>query len=107
MGTPTANARKKARASASRSDELDALRRSISSSTARTRADSDFNLIKGGGGALLREKSWRTVKRMVVIADESKLVARLGKFPLPVEVVAFGYVTTGAAHHAGRGEFRL
>ena len=45
-------------------------------------------LIKGGGGALLREKIVASAaKRFVVVADESKMVATLGKFPLPVEVI--------------------
>jgi len=58
-------------------------------------ADRDLNLIKGGGGALLREKIVATSsKRMVVIADGSKLVERLGAFPLPVEVIGFGARTT-------------
>ena len=58
-------------------------------------ADRDLTLIKGGGAALLREKIVAcSSKRMIVIADESKLVARLGKFPLPVEVVEFGHKTT-------------
>lgn len=60
-------------------------------------ADRDLNLIKGAGAALLREKIVASSsKAMVVIADESKLVARLGKFALPVEVVAFGHGTTAA-----------
>jgi ribose 5-phosphate isomerase A len=58
-------------------------------------ADRDLNLIKGGGAALLREKIVAaSSKRMIVIADESKLVARLGRFPLPVEVVLFGHAAT-------------
>ena len=58
-------------------------------------ADRDLNLIKGGGGMLLREKIVAAAsRRMVVIADESKLVPRLGKYPLPVEVVAFGHKST-------------
>jgi len=53
--------------------------------------DHGLRLIKGGGGALLREKIVAAASgRMVVIADESKLVARLGTFPLPIEVIAFG-----------------
>lgn len=49
-----------------------------------------LNLIKGGGGALTREKVIATAsKKMVVVADSSKVVAMLGKFPLPVEVIAF------------------
>jgi ribose 5-phosphate isomerase A len=52
----------------------------------------DLSLIKGGGGALLREKIVATASaRMVVIADNSKLVDVLGRFPLPIEVVAFGF----------------
>ena len=55
-------------------------------------ADRNLNLIKGGGGMLLREKIVAFAsKKMIVIADESKLVPRLGKFPLPVEVVEFGH----------------
>lgn len=51
----------------------------------------DFVLIKGGGGALLREKIVATAAaQMVVIADASKHVQQLGKFPLPIEVVDFG-----------------
>jgi len=58
-------------------------------------ADSSLNLIKGGGGALLREKIVASASnRMVVVADDSKLVQRLGRFPLPVEVVEFGHVIT-------------
>jgi len=60
-------------------------------------ADRDLNLIKGGGGMLLREKIVATASRkMLVIADASKLVAKLGKYPLPVEVVAFGHKSTAA-----------
>ncbi len=57
--------------------------------------DSDLRLIKGGGGALTREKIVAAASsRMVVIADDSKLVQRLGAFPLPVEIVAFGWQAT-------------
>lgn len=52
-------------------------------------------LIKGGGGALLREKLVAAAsRRMVVVADSSKRVDRLGRFPLPVEIVPFGAATT-------------
>ena len=52
--------------------------------------DPKLNLIKGGGGALTREKVIATAtKKMVVVADSGKVVAVLGKFPLPVEVIAF------------------
>jgi ribose 5-phosphate isomerase A len=58
-------------------------------------ADREFNLIKGGGGALLREKIVASSsKQMIVIMDESKVVDRLGRFPLPVEVTRFGHATT-------------
>lgn len=53
--------------------------------------DRDLRLIKGGGGALLREKIVAAASaRMVVIVDRSKLVDRLGSFPLPIEVNRFG-----------------
>lgn len=59
--------------------------------------DSAFRLIKGGGAALLREKIVAAASReMVVIADESKWVETLGAFPLPVEVVRFGFTLTQA-----------
>jgi ribose 5-phosphate isomerase A len=49
-------------------------------------------LIKGGGGALLQEKIVASAAdRFVIIADQSKLVSRLGAFPLPIEVIPFGY----------------
>ena len=54
-----------------------------------------LSLIKGGGAALLREKLvWEASRRCVVIADAAKRVPTLGKFPLPIEVVAFGHETT-------------
>jgi len=57
--------------------------------------DLDLNLIKGGGGALLREKIVAAASRLlIIVADESKYVNRLGAFPLPVEVVRFGYEMT-------------
>ncbi len=57
--------------------------------------DGDLRLIKGGGGALLREKIVATASgRMVVIADASKKVEMLGAFPLPLEVVPFGLTAT-------------
>lgn len=59
--------------------------------------DPDLNLIKGGGGALLREKIVaRASDRMVVIADQDKVVDTLGAFHLPVEVIPFGWETTKA-----------
>ena len=57
--------------------------------------DEYLNLIKGGGGALLREKIIASSsKKMIVVADERKLVKTLGKFPLPVEVIPFGWEMT-------------
>lgn len=54
-----------------------------------------LNLIKGGGGALLREKIVAAASdRMVVIADAAKVVDSLGRFPLPVEIVPFAYQVT-------------
>jgi len=54
-----------------------------------------LSLIKGGDAALLREKLvWEASRRCVVIADAAKQVPVLGKFPLPIEVVAFGHKTT-------------
>lgn len=72
-------------------------------------------LIKGGGGALLREKLvWQASKRCVVISDSTKRVSRLGAFPLPVEVVRFGHATTakriasalGGADYVARPQLR-
>ena len=52
----------------------------------------EFQLIKGGGGALLREKMVASAsEKLIIIADESKYVAQLGRFPLPVEVVPGGW----------------
>ena len=57
--------------------------------------DPDLHLIKGGGGAHLREKIVAAAsRRMVVIADPGKVVEQLGAFPLPVEVLQFGFETT-------------
>jgi ribose 5-phosphate isomerase A len=61
----------------------------------------DLSLIKGGGGALLREKIVASASaQMIVIADDGKFVATLGRFPLPVEVVPFGLATTRRAVEA-------
>jgi len=60
--------------------------------------DPELNLIKGGGGAHLREKMVAAnSRRMIVIADGSKKVARLGAFPLPLEITPFANGTTGRA----------
>ena len=61
----------------------------------------DLTLIKGGGGALLREKIVASASaRMIVIADESKCVDVLGRFPLPVEIAPFGAGATRLAVQA-------
>jgi len=60
--------------------------------------DPSFQLIKGGGAALLREKVVaQASRRMVVVADDRKQVSTLGAFPLPIEVTPFSYNTTRRA----------
>jgi len=60
--------------------------------------DPALDLIKGGGGALLREKIVAAASgRMIVIADDSKMVDTLGRFPLPIEVIPFGLAATQRA----------
>lgn len=60
--------------------------------------DPALNLVKGGGGALLREKIVAAASdRMIVIADDTKWVDTLGRFPLPVEVIPFGLAATRRA----------
>jgi ribose 5-phosphate isomerase A len=64
----------------------------------------DLVLIKGGGGALLREKIVASAsRRMLVIADASKCVAVLGRFPLPIEIAPFGAGATLRAVQAAIG----
>lgn len=59
--------------------------------------DANLNLIKGGGAALLQEKIVATASdQMIVISDAGKEVTQLGAFPLPVEVIPFGWQTTKA-----------
>jgi ribose 5-phosphate isomerase A len=74
----------------------------------------DLSLIKGGGGALLREKIVASASaEMIVIADASKWVPELGRFPLPIEVVPFGLAATrlaiekAAAAVGSRGKITL
>lgn len=71
--------------------ELDSARKIDVTIDGADEIDSDFNLIKGGGGALLREKILaQNSKRNIIVADESKLSRRLGeRFPVPVEVLQF------------------
>jgi len=67
--------------------------------------DPVLSVIKGGGGALLREKIVAAASdRMIVIADESKWVDVLGRFPLPVEVIPFGLAATRRAMQAAFAE---
>jgi ribose 5-phosphate isomerase A len=70
--------------------------------------DAELRLIKGGGGALLREKIVAyAAKRFLVIVDEAKFVERLGAFPLPVEVVPFGLTATVKAIETTLGRLGL
>jgi ribose 5-phosphate isomerase A len=92
----------KARALSIPIDDLDALAPLDLTVDGADEADHALTLIKGGGGALLHEKIVAASSQcMIVVADASKLVDRLGRFPLPVEVVPFGHVTTaGRIAHA-------
>lgn len=57
--------------------------------------DPQFNLSKGGGGSLVREKIVNAnSKKLIIIADKTKLVSKLGKAPLPVEILQFGWEVT-------------
>ncbi len=57
--------------------------------------DSNLQLIKGGGGSLLQEKMIAAAsKQLIIIADAGKAVERLGKFPLPIEVIPYGWKQT-------------
>ncbi|MET1415047.1 ribose-5-phosphate isomerase RpiA [Roseibium sp. HPY-6] len=70
--------------------------------------DEQLTLIKGGGGALLREKIVAAASgNMTVIADSSKVVTTLGKYPLPIEVVPFGLKATTNAISQILGELGL
>ena len=76
-------------------DEIDRLDLTVDGAD---EVDPALDLIKGGGGALLREKIVASASdRMIVIADESKWVEALGRFPLPLEVVPFGLAATQRA----------
>jgi ribose 5-phosphate isomerase A len=99
VGVPTSEA---TRADAARSgiplttlDDIDRLDLTVDGAD---EIDPALNLIKGGGGALLREKIVATASdRMIVIADDSKWVDVLGRFPLPIELVPFGLAATQRA----------
>ncbi len=68
----------------------------------------DLVLVKGGGGALLREKIVASASaRMVVIADDTKHVDTLGRFPLPIEVIPFGAASTVMAITRVAGELGM
>ena len=57
--------------------------------------DQNLNMIKGGGAALLREKIVAAAsKEVIIVVDSNKFVEKLGKFPLPVEVIPFGWEST-------------
>jgi ribose 5-phosphate isomerase A len=76
-------------------DEIDRLDLTVDGAD---EVDPSLDLIKGGGGALLREKIVAAASdRMIVIADDSKWVETLGRFPLPIEVVPFGLGATRRA----------
>jgi len=76
-------------------DEVDRLDLTIDGAD---EVDGALDLIKGGGGALLREKIVAAASdRMIVIADETKWVDALGRYPLPVEVIPFGLGATRRA----------
>lgn len=76
-------------------DEIDRLDLTVDGAD---EVDPSLNLIKGGGGALLREKIVAAASdRMIVIADDSKWVDALGRFPLPIEVIPFGLGATQRA----------
>jgi ribose 5-phosphate isomerase A len=99
IGVPTSEATR-AQAEACRIplttlDEVDRLDLTIDGAD---EMDPALNLIKGGGGALLREKIVAAASdRMIVIADDTKWVDVLGRFPLPIEVVPFGLAATQRA----------
>jgi ribose 5-phosphate isomerase A len=99
VGVPTSEA---TRAEAARCGialtTLDAIDRLDLTVDGADELDGALDLIKGGGGALLREKIVAAASdRMIVIADESKWVETLGRFPLPVEVIPFGLAATQRA----------
>src|SRR5205823_9268200 len=99
VGVPTSEAtRAQAEACKIPLSTLDAIDRLDLTVDGADEVDGALNLIKGGGGALLREKIVATASdRMIVIADDSKSVDVLGRFPLPVEVVPFGLAATRRA----------
>ena len=99
VGVPTSEAtRAQAEALGIRLSTLDALVELDMTIDGADEIGPGLALIKGGGGAHLREKIVATAsRRMVVIADSTKVVAGLGKFPLPIEIVRFGEGATARA----------
>ncbi|WP_375597921.1 ribose-5-phosphate isomerase RpiA [Devosia sp. Naph2] len=115
VGVPTSEATaKQARECGIPLSDLDALERLDVTVDGADEIDPALNLIKGGGGALLREKIVAAASdAMIVIADSSKIVEALGRFPLPIEVNRFGLGATRHAiaramrHHHALGELQL
>lgn len=99
IGVPTSEAtRAQAEACGVPLTTLDAIDRLDLTVDGADEIDANLNLIKGGGGALLREKIVAAASdRMIVIADDSKWVEVLGRFPLPIEVIPFGLAATRRA----------
>ena len=99
VGVPTSEAtRAQAEACKIPLTTLDAIDRLDLTVDGADELDGALSLIKGGGGALLREKIVAAASdRMIVIADDTKWVDVLGRFPLPVEVIPFGLAATQRA----------
>ncbi len=99
VGVPTSEATaEQARACGIPLSDLDTLDRLDVTVDGADELDGELNLIKGGGGALLREKIVAAASdSMIVIADASKVVETLGRFPLPIEVNRFGLGATRRA----------
>ena len=99
VGVPTSEAtRAQAEACKIPLTTLDAVDRLDLTVDGADELDPALNLIKGGGGALLREKIVAAASdRMIVIADDTKWVDVLGRYPLPVEVIPFGLAATQRA----------
>ena len=99
VGVPTSEAtRAQAEACKIPLTTLDAIDRLDLTVDGADEIDGAFNLIKGGGGALLREKIVAAASdRMIVIADDTKWVDVLGRYPLPIEVIPFGLAATRRA----------
>ena len=99
IGVPTSEAtRAQAEACGIRLTTLDEIDRLDVTVDGADEIDVALNVVKGGGGALLREKIVAAASdRMIVIADDTKWVEKLGRFPLPIEVIPFGLAATRRA----------